>query len=174
MLFGYWFLTRVPFEITSAILYFLVVGILHLVRKKYDGGVPYNYSYSSEFGCLALILFITGTGGRALIEIGNMTGWIGSNSWHLLAATSAMAIGLFWCISTAPKTKGDKVFTLLCVPVLLYFLFITVPVIVIIGGTELQWTEMLGAGLVWLWLYGYDHNTGRLNNPEFHTMHYRE
>ena len=129
---SYAVLGMMPIGFAAFVLWFLVVGVLHIGREHYEG-LAYNVSRASEYGdsalvgCILIGLEVLKRNGAPDLMNSNMYGWI----WCAIAVATAVV----WELSVLKQngwrfveTVMDTYHNLFVVPVLVYLLGTMVPI----------------------------------------------
>ncbi|MFA5098899.1 MAG: hypothetical protein WC461_01620 [Candidatus Paceibacterota bacterium] len=168
----YEFLYWCPMWAVAGALYFLVIGILFIIRD-WQEGLPYNISVASQQGDLALIVAIL-IGVEILKRQQSLPEWMGTNFQFILFAVS-VSFGLLYqlvvfFLGNKWGTAADAFHNMFIAPLLLFMLVTTVPVTVLYG-VWFEKTCVIFCLLVWLLTLLFDIIDGRLQQPEWHADH---
>ena len=153
---SYWVLALLPIWATALILYFLVVGVLFILRDRCEG-LYYNTSYSSVLGDGALlgVVLIGADILQCFERVPDFTdGW-----FHILVGVFSIAFGCLWLDRDKPKQWGDRYHHMVIAPMLAYLLITIVPVI-FLNGTGIEVIATICLLLFWVdWvLFDYIHH----------------
>src|SRR5258708_24949568 len=97
------FVTTYPWWVVFAVLYFLVIGILPIIRRIFEGQT-YNNCLSSEYGDVALILVIM-IGVDVLRRTEHVDGFVGTINFHNIIGFAVVVVGIVWQLATMEKEK---------------------------------------------------------------------
>jgi hypothetical protein len=188
---------NVPFWLLFLGLYIIVVGVLLPIRQ-FQEGLPYNVSFASEYGDLALILIIM-IGAEVLQRTG-ASGMMGTLQFHVVVGVIALLVGFVWqCITSSGAqsrdvfvfpagmfnpfylpgmvleyilnggvTLADSFHNMIGVPVLIYFLTTTI-LPTFRSATWFEMGSMFSLVMIWTLLVWYDARHGRLQQTKWLT-----
>lgn len=164
------YLTDMPVWVLFSILIFLAIIVLFPLRAITEGEA-FNHSFSSMIGDWALISLISM--GHTLIKEDPSIGYIvlESVSWQDGVLISSTVFAFAWQLIAMSKsnswgTIADAYHNIFIVCMIIYFLVLTVPVI-LIAGSQLEIILMICAGAIWIITFIIDAQQGRLNQPEY-------
>jgi hypothetical protein len=151
--------------LTLLTLYIGCIAVLPLGRKLFEG-VAYNVALSSKWGDLALICCVL-IAANILKKQNVEIPWIFRRGFHTTCVTMAPLVGIGLQVRAAAAHGWrfgelmDGYHNLVIVPVFLYLLVATLP-IVHLYGTRAQVLRTFAFLLLWGSLVCYDFVTGRL------------
>lgn len=160
----YWFLWQCPTWAIALALYFLVIGILFIIRDLREG-LPYNISVASQQGGLALIGVIL-IGVEILKRQTVSTPWMGDFNFQSILFAVSVFFGTFyqWMVVSKSKkwgTAADAYHNLFIASLLVFMLGSTMPII-LLCGTRLEWNFTISFLVIWLATLAFDWFHGRL------------
>lgn len=166
----YLFLYQCPVSTFFAVLAFLVIGILFIIRHWREG-LPYNISVASQQGDFVLI-WAFASHVEILQRQTVFASWMNDLGFQWYCFLAAVAFGLLyefvvilkWGINNA--TLADTYHNLFVAPLLLYGAFITMPILVEYG-THYELAQTFFSGMIWLLTIISDSNDGRLQQPQW-------
>lgn len=174
----YYLLNSQPVWITFACLYFLGIGLLHLIRDRAEG-LGYNVAWSSQYGDLAFIIVIAI--GCDLLQQKRMSGllWekLDTLDVQFLWLIASVSLGTVWQFIYGTEVRSGKrvwgtiadgyhnrvITSLFC-----YLLGLLVPLI-FACGTSAEKLITIGCFLFWCGCLIYDRRDGRLQQTEWLT-----
>ena len=165
----YWFLWSCPIWAIALALYFLVIGILFIIRDLREG-LPYNISVASQQGDLVLIGIIL-IGAEIIKRQTVSMLWMGDFNFQLILLAVSVFFGTFyqWVVVSKNKewgTAADAFHNLFIVPLLVFMLGATVPVI-LLCGTKLEWNFAIFFLVIWFATLVFDWFYGRLQQKKW-------
>ena len=166
------FLTSFPAWQIFAILFFLCIGVLPIGRLLIEGR-SYNISYASAYGDIALIL--TALIAKEILSQHPAAEWLESQSYQSVAFWICACVGIVSYVVAVKTGHGwgtfmDFYHSIIIVPLLLYMLATTIPLI-FVGGTMVDQAYIFALAGIWIWTFIADAFTGRLRQPEYLKTH---
>jgi hypothetical protein len=158
-----------PIWATAAILYVVTIGVLYILRDRFEG-LPYNVAYSSQVGDMFLICVVLIA--CTILQRGGEypPAWMLSTDYHSLAAVVGVSIGITWWRIERPPHWGDIYHHLVVAPLFAYLAITLLPVI-FKNGTREEVFATLGFALLWARLVVFDAKYKRLNQREWLLRH---
>lgn len=156
--------------LAAIVLYVFTIAIAYLGRWLFEGRA-YNVAFSSKYGDVALIGCIW-IAGSIFHRTRLLPAWTTSPTFHIAIATLAVAIGIIvgsYAIYESTWAKSeiiDMAHNFLIVPLYLYLLGTTLPV-VYFQGTWLQKSATVALLLIWFGLVVFDTKTGRMKQQDW-------
>lgn len=161
---GDWVLNELPIWVTAFILYMVTIGVLFILRDKFEG-LFYNTSYASQLGDGALSVIVLMAAG--ILQRGaSLPEWAQSWWFDIGAFILGSVLGTVWWLLDRPQQWGDIYHHLVIAPLLCY-LGITLLPIIWLSGTHVENYSTLTLILLWAVLVVYDIKTKRLNQREY-------
>jgi hypothetical protein len=164
---GYYFLVNCPTWVVFTFLYTILIGALLPIRK-WKEGLPYNNSFASEYGDIALILVVQI--GAEVLKRGSANDCL--RTTELYYGMFAVCVGILWQLVAPSRNLGDTFHNVVGVPTIIYFLSITV-LHALWPATLTEKVAMITFGVAWLLLVIYDAKSGRLDQQKWLKDHYR-
>jgi|GEM_PF-3945839 len=164
----YWILSTFPVLVTISIIVIACICMLPVGREFFEG-LGYNTSLAAQIGdvFLGLIIMIT-----AMVLQRNpvLPGWVVSGYFQFVMFDLAALIAVIAIIMPAPMVM-DKFHNVFVVPLFVYFLTTSAPVLYY-GGTTQEWCVGLNCFGIWIALLIFDAATGRLPQQQYLYEHH--
>lgn len=156
--------------LTALVLAFLSVGVLYIGRKRFEG-MPYNVALSSEIGDIALVCAILAAATAHKGRVGSTVYAFDHYSFHLMALAIAVFFGpvvqvALLAYSRKLETLMDVYHNVFVVPLLIYLIMVTLPLVLYIG-TQLDIAFYVSMCMLWLALLLLDARAGRLDQRAY-------
>jgi hypothetical protein len=169
----YWFLGWFPFWGTAVLLYFLVINVLFVIRDWREK-LPYNISVASQQGdpILMGIIFI---GAVIIGRHPDLVPWLNDTNFQKFWVSVSISIGFIdhFIVIKSSKSLGtlaDAYHNLFIIPLLVFFLGATIPVIYLYGTVIEQVFSSIFL-LVWVLTFEFDYKHGRLQQTKWFADH---
>lgn len=147
-----------PLWVTVLVLYFATIGVLWLIRERFEG-LGYNVALSSQLGDVFLIGVILIA--VELLQLQTRTLLI-SGAAQMFLVVVAIIFGLIWWIADRPAQWADWYHHLVVAPLFVFLLVLSALVILWNGDTmRIAVAALLLVG--WAGLVVYDFETGRID-----------
>lgn len=165
----YWILNWAPMWATALALYFLIIGILFVLRDYFEK-LPYNISVASQQGDLALI-------GSILIAVEiikrhpEIRPWIGLQVMFICLGVFIGAVTFeMSSVEKREITVADTYHSFVIIPLLVFLLGASL-LVVYSYGTLVEKIFFFLFPAIWFSLVCFDAKTGRLEQPEWLAKH---
>ena len=157
---SHYLLTNMPVWAIAMALYFVTKGVLYVIRDVSEG-IPYDISYASVPGDMGLIGVVLVASAVLQRERDIAPIWTSRLTYHALSIAICIGIGLVLKALALLSYPADVYHNVVIVPLLLYLLMTSLPVIFAIGRRY----ERVGCVLLlslWVGCFVFDLETGRL------------
>jgi hypothetical protein len=165
---SHYLLSALPIWASALIMYGITVGAIYVARDFFEG-LPYQVSYSAQFGDTALAgaVLIAAT----VLQRGSPLPWrLASEYFHVLAGVVSVSFGILWWSRDRPRHLGDIYHHLFVAPLILYLAITLLPVI-LSNGTRVERLAVFCLALVWAALVRFDLKHNRLNQRQWLESH---
>ncbi|KKU81259.1 MAG: hypothetical protein UY07_C0022G0024 [Parcubacteria group bacterium GW2011_GWA1_47_8] len=168
----YYVLANLPIWATAMFLFFGTLGVIHVGRDYFEG-LPYQVSYSAQFGDAMLF-------GAVLIAVGILhrggsvvPEWLQSNNAHVAILVTCFAFGVIVSILTIKGRSGkamDVYHDVIIAPLILY-LAITLLPLIWLNGTKTEMVSTTWFIIIWGLLVIFDIKANRMNQRRWLENH---